>query len=684
MTRFFSTSARIRAMQQLTLTIIVCLTLVWLAGCRIPARSDIEISGQCEPCETMLQRIEYPDLMFEDYSDGSDLMTPPPVTLSDYHELEPLDLTIDQCVEIALANSKVLQKLNGFVLQSPTASTTLFEPALDETNPFSVEQALSAFDAQFSSTFEYRRNEGTQILPDFLGGGNINTLTDTAFWRNRLTKRTATGATLGYTWNMDYRKSISAFNSNLPDYNIVNGFEFRQPLWKGRGATVNRIAGPDRIEGNYTGVLAARVRGDIGLADFETRVRNLIRDVVFTYWELYFSYRDLDTKLTARDVTRETWENRKLRLDNGVGRPDDEAQARQVYLNFKTQAQNAFVGLTNGQRGLLGAEREMRRLLGLPVNDGRIIRPVTEPTIAPVIFDWDDSQTQTLARRVELRRQKWTIRQRELELIAAKHLNQWNLDAVGTYGFRGFGTNYGASNGAVSSLFEGNLDDWSVGLEMNGAIGNRRGHLAVRNAELQLMREKTILREQQRQALHDLGRAFTEVDRAIENVRVGLNSLVAVEEEMEPKRQRVLEGQDQVFFLLDAQQRFASAESAVHRAIADYNRSLMEYDYATGTLLSRYGIVITEGPWTDEARIKARENACRFEYGGPAPCVDNFPLSAGTYMQDAPGPIARRGWRQGFDTAPDEFSGDLLNQSDVGMDDQESVLNEEFEFLEEE
>ena len=72
------------------------------------------------------------------------------------------------------------------------------------------------------------------------------------------------------------------------------------------------------MPGNYNGVLIARIRSDISLADFETAVRNLVRDVENNYWELYYAYRDLDTKLTARDAARETWENRKLRLENGV------------------------------------------------------------------------------------------------------------------------------------------------------------------------------------------------------------------------------------------------------------------------------------------------------------------------------------------------------------------------------
>ena len=367
----------------------------------------------------------------------------------------------------------------------------------------------------------------------------------------------------------------------------------------------------------------------------------MVRDVENNYWELYFAYRDLDTKLAARDAARETWENRKLRYENGVGRPDDEAQARQQYLNFQFLAQDVLVGAQQGL-GVLGSERNLRRLMGLPVNDGRLIRPITEPTVAPVVFDWQDSQAQTLARRVEIRRQKWRIRQRELELIAAKQLNKWQFDFVADYGSGGFGPNLFGANSAVSK--NSGVEDWQVGFEYGGVIGNRQGHLAIRNAELSLRREKTVLREQQRQLLLDLGGAFAEVDRSLAAMRTSFNSRVAVQEELEPKRKRVIEGQDQVFFLLDAQQRAATAESALHRSVADYNQSLLNYALTTGTLLGRYNIQLVEGPWTEEAQCGAIRNASRLKTDGPNVCnTDNCPVSLGPYDQRSAGPVEASG-----------------------------------------
>ena len=602
---------------------LAVIALCW-AGCASSPRGITFDSQSCGvACDNQTARIEYPSpSSVSDNQPVDQLRSAAPITLSNIDSIQSREMTLDECVATALANSEVMQKLGGVVVNSPAATTTLYDPALTETSAGGVEAALSAFDAQFSGGFLYDRSE-RQFNNLFFGGGAANLVSNVGNFNFGISKQTASGASFTARSITDYNRSNSPANTFGSSYDIVNQLEFRQPLARGRGTLVNRIAGPNAVLGNYNGVLIGRIRSDISLADFEAAVRDLVASVEANYWELYFAYRDFDTKIEARNAARKTWENRQLRYENEVGRPDDEALARQQYFNFKSQAQNAFAGTSNGQLGVLGAERNLRRLMGIVGSDGSLIRPSTEPTVAPVVYDWDEAQQKTLDRRVELRRQKWTVRQRELELVAAKALNRWQFDLVGQYGFRGFGDNLFGSrsriNGsAVDGLFSGDLDDWQLGLELNGAIGNRQGHVAIRNAELNVSREQALLEEQQRQLLLDLNAAYTEVDRAMANVKVAVNNRIAAEEEIEPKRKRVDEGQDQVFFLLDAEQRLATAESGVHRAITDYNLALSNYELITGGMLSRFNIHLTEGESSEEAQAAKQRKAGHFTKDGRA------------------------------------------------------------------
>ena len=625
-----------RQLCRIALTIVIPCMLV--LGCASSQRNDLNFETPCTPCQDALQQIEKPQLECADGTDGTEFLSGPPISIDSFSDVEPWDLTLDQCVEMALANSKVMQKLGGVVVSSPAAAQTLFDQAIQETGLGSVENALSDFDAQVATSFLYNRSE-REFNNLFIGGGTPQLTSNTSRFSNELSKQSATGAQFTARTIIDYNRNSSPANLFGSTYDWVNQLEFRQPLLRGRGTAVNRIAGPNAVTGQYNGVLIRRINSDISLSDFQAAVRDLVRDVETNYWELYFAYRDLDTKLAARESSRATWENRKLRFENGLGRPDDEAQARAQYFNFNAQAKNALAGSLNGQPGVLGAERNLRRLMGINTAERRLIRPTTDPVMAPVSYDWTQSQQAALENRIELNRQKWTIHRRELELLAAKQLNKWQFDFVGQYGFRGFGDNLFGSrdqdNGsAFSELVEGNLDEWQLGVELGGSIGKRAGHVAIRNAELNLVRERAILKEQQRQIIHDLSAAWTEVDRALENMKTTFNSRIAAFDELEPKRKRVEEGQDQVFFLLDAQQRTATAESAVHRAVADYNQAIANYAFTSGGMLSRFNIRLTEGPWKQAAQENAVRKAAYWQHQSrPTSSNDLPPVSSGAIVQ---------------------------------------------------
>ncbi len=644
--------ARISPVRSLALA--VAGTAFLAGGCNLSPQKKVALDCGENLCSSKLQRIEVPRLDDHSCEDANGLMSGPPLTISSFYESEYFDLTLDEAVRMALQNGKVMQRLGGVVISAPQGVRTSFDQAIFETSPLgSPEAALAAFDAQASAalTFDHAERKFNNTFQQLFSASRQ----DSANFSAEVNKQTALGTRFAVRNLTDYtnnhvppltiQNGSSSFRFNSV-YNTVNQLEIRQPLLLGAGATVNRIAGPSRQVGVYNGVMIARVQSDVSLADFEASIRDLVRDVERNYWELFFAWRDLDTKISARDAARETWENRQIRFEKGVGRPDEEAQARQQYYNFENQVQNALTGLANGTPGLLGAERNLRRLTGLPVSDGRLIRPVTEPAIAPTIFDWQSLQDSAMNQRVELRRQKWTIRRRELELCAAKQLTKWQLDLVGQYGFRGFGDNLLGSRSrpegsAVADLFSGALDDYSVGLQFGGPVGRRQALLAVRNAELQLCREKAVLREQQRQILHDLGAAYAEVDRSIAAIKTGYNLQVAASEELEPKRLRVQEGKDQVFFLLDAQQRYATAESTFYRAIVDYNQALMNLSWTSGQLLNRYNVVVEEGEWDGGLVGVAQDKAARFSTDGGTPTTCPAPVSQGTFPQSGTVPEIR-------------------------------------------
>ena len=180
--------------------------------------------------------------------------------------------------------------------------------------------------------------------------------------------------------------------------------------------------------------MIARIRTDQTLADFEGGVRNVVRDLEDAYWELYFAYRDLEARKMGRDSALETWKKTAALYRTGSrgGGADREAQARSQYFLFRSQVEQALTEVFRG-------ENRLRYIMGLSMSDGKLIRPADEPTTARVAFDWSGIHCEALTRRVEVRREKWEIKRRELELIAARNFLLPRIDAVGRYRWLGLG-----------------------------------------------------------------------------------------------------------------------------------------------------------------------------------------------------------------------------------------------------
>jgi len=610
-------------------------------GCRTH-EPNVAIDPHVAYFQSQAREVEYPDVVAPPSVETLD--TPPPWLLSSGGPPPFREITLQEAVQTALARSPVLRDVGGLVLQTPGALQTTFTPAITETDPrFGVDAALSAFDAQLSAGAYFEKNDrafnnaiaglGTQTFRQDLNNYNIE-----------LRKRTAAGTILAARGRFDYDFNNSPFNNvpNLPWTMRLEG-ELRQPLLQGAGVDFNRIAGPANIPGFYNGVLISRINTDISTADFEAAVVQLVSQVENAYWELYFAYRDLDAKILARQQAFETWQQVSVLFRRGPGgqlEATAEAQAREQLYRLEAEVQDAKVGkqqeksntnIFRGTGGVYASERRLRRVMGIPASDGTLLRPANEPTIARTLFVWEEVLSESLVRRVELRRQKWQVKRRELELIAARNYLLPRLDAVGLYRFRGLGHDLVGNadqqfGSALSDLVTGDFQEWALGVEMTAPVGFRQGHAAVRNAELQVSREQAVLDEQERQVVADLSSVVGELDRAYELARTSFNRKMAAQRQLDTTSALLLQADDidkprLLDLKLDAQRRLADAESQYHRSLAEHEVAIKNMHLEKGSLLEYNRIYLSEGMWPGKAyRDAARREKLRITL----PRLDNY------------------------------------------------------------
>lgn len=648
----------------------LCL-LTFVSGCHPTQPYFFHEDGDLSHYMDVSTNVEFPDV------DASTLpevqAAKAPLTLANSEDFQIWDLTLEEVSRITLTNSQVIRQLGGRVSDqgqniattTPQAlttaaanATTTYDPAIIESgyggntgSPLSgsgVEAALSEFDAQLDSSIIWQKNDRPQ---NFIANNIFSPRFSQDLSRNTtgITKTAATGSTFEFRNNIVYDQNSNPSRAAPSDWNVNFEAAFTQPLLQGAGTQYNRIAGPRSFQesaGGFAdqidGVLISRIRYDITLSEFETGVRNLMLDVEDAYWELYFSYRDLEARKVGRDSSLATWRrvNALLRAGGTGGEASAEAQARTQYYLFQAQLENALTTVFR-------VESRLRYLMGLDT-DGRLIRPIDEPTTAPVSFDWQAIHAEALARREEIRRQKWQIKRRELELIAARNQLLPRLDLVGRYRWLGAGDDlidpdrtgispFDPGSNAFESLTTGDFQEWEFGVQLNMPIGFRRGMAAVRHHQLLLAREREVLKEMELEVSLQLGDAVRDVDLNFATAQTNFNQRVSAENEVQAVQAVYDVGTITLDQVLDAQSRRANAETAYYRSLVDYNRAIMRLHARKGSLLEYNGVYLAEGPWPGKAyfdalrRGRQRDASLYIDYGFTRPGV----ISRGPYPQAA-------------------------------------------------
>jgi outer membrane protein TolC len=651
----------------------VVLLLAALTGCSPTQPFFLRETGDMSHYLDKATSVVYPDT--KDPHATEAVMSREPITLSNPEIDELWDLKLEDCIHIALANTKILRGTSAPRTQqgilNPTSqegdltngrvssSVSIYDVPIQESavpiigvsaNDFQatgvgdqaqgqiastgIEAALSTFDADvnifgsqgnnalFTTTDRpqnIRSSQTASFFPavlDLTNGGLIT----------QLSKRTAGGGTFRIQNETD--ASVGNQRGSLQPvqgfWTTIMELGFTQPMLRNSGVQVNR-----------TPIVLSRIAGDRAVANLEATLQKMIDNIEVRYWDLHRSYRDLETAKIARDTTQIAWRFIYERFRVGKDPAQSEAQAREQYFTFRAVVEQSLRDLHNN-------ENELRFLMGLSPADGRVIRPIDEPTLARVQFDWNDVLAEALTKRPELRDQRWQIKTRELQLIVYRNQLLPQLDLGAFYRFVGVGDDLITANRrnlsfpsigstAVDSLLGGNFQEYGFNGIFTYTIGNRLALSGVRNYQLKLARDKAFLEDMELDVTHSLVRGLRNLDANYTLSQTQFNRWVAADTEVKSTQavveQGIGEGIANINQWLDAIRRRGQAQQAYYQAICEYNKSIADLHMRKGTILEYNGISFEEGPWPKKAywdamaRARERDAGLYLDYGVSRPAV---------------------------------------------------------------
>ena len=519
--------------------VVVGFELVLLAGCE--QFFGDEDSYQVEIAPEKLRQIETLDLQEaeDEHKEQADANGPPP---------ERFELTLEQSRALALANNLDLK-------------AQLISPAIAAER---VGEEEAKFEAAFFSNVSLAKSDRPSVsFLDQITGSQVDYVhTDLGV---RLPLRTGGTVTFNIADNrVKTDAELTAFN---PYYGSDLSLSISQPLLQGAGKWVNTYS-----------IRIANYERQITDARTKLEVIRVIAALDRVYWRLYAARRELE-------VRKQQYELAKAQLEQAQRFVKSGERAQVEVVRAEAGVAQQLEAIIVAENNLRDRERELKRVInssGLGMQTPTVLIPMTLPD--PVRYELQRGQlvAKALENRMEMLELELQIAQdaSTVDYMRSQALPLVTLDY--TYNVSGLGE---TRDDSFDLLFNNDFAGHQLGLQAVIPLGNEVAKSRLRQAMYQ--REQRLASRDSRGDLIEL-EVLNAVDQLEANWQRILasrqNSILAGRVFEAEKRQFELEMRTSTD-VLDAQTKFADAQSAEIRALTEYQIALVDLAYATGTLL---------------------------------------------------------------------------------------------------
>lgn len=560
-----------------------------------------------------------------DYSQGSyDAMlgrfqAALPRTVNDPDRVDHWSLTLAEAKRIAIENNKQILVLAtqpgqaGAIVDLQLSQFDAFWSAGGawgrENQPLASNVA-AAGTGQNAVTIDSFGNSGSQFFTSDVGGLGVNATTGGATQAQNqsipgqnvfeILKRNATGGTTNVNYSLGYRNQdpIGGFTTVNPAWSSSVEANFTQPLLQGAGVEFNRAP-----------ILIARANFEQTVKNFDLGVQTLLRDVESLYWQLGYTYYDLYSREVGMQQALATWQKIKNEYNVGRASTEDVAQAREQFETFRAERIRAM------QR-VIDAERQLRFAMGMQSEDARRIIPADSPTQAQYEPDWSTAVLEAVSLRPDVVAQTYAVRAAELELFRQQNGLQPDLTVNGSWSLTGLDNQFDQS---IERLTDGDFEGWTLGGRYRRQIGERSANAQTREAQLALSRERDRLKDIQHKALHELTETYRNLSVNYQLLGAQKDRREAAAARLKAQVELYRQGRTTIDELLRAQSSFADSLRDEGLSIAQYNQSLIQWEFSRGTILSNDNVYLAESASMRVNQNQLEERRRMWEAGLPVP-----------------------------------------------------------------
>ncbi len=415
------------------------------------------------------------------------------------------------------------------------------------------------------------------------------------------------GSALSVGFNNTHLTTNSSTSLLTPQLSSNFQARYTQNLLQGFGSNANTRF-----------ILIAKNNREITDVAFRLQVITTVDQIEDMYWDLVYAYENVRVQQESLTYAQKALEDAKRQAQVGTAPPIQVVSAQST---VATDQQNLILSQNNLQLEQLLMKNAISRSIEDPVLAEADVIPTSTmklPQREPVI-PIQDMIDDALRHRAELVESRIDLNSRELSSKAVRNALLPTLQAFAYYGGSGVGGDLnpscefsgvkcstspppafaGGKNAVgygqtLNQLVNSSAPDKGIGLTLNIPIRNREAQAAQVRAELELRQAEVRLHQLENQVRVEVRNAQFDVRQNRAAVEAAQSAVDLARQTFDADQQKLKVGLTTSTVILQDAATLTTSESNLVSAKAAYEKSRIELERATGSLLEDNGINIDE------------------------------------------------------------------------------------------
>lgn len=390
------------------------------------------------------------------------------------------------------------------------------------------------------------------------------------------------GGSYTVNWSNQRVETSNTFSTFNPSFTTNLVAAYSQPLLRGF-----------RIDNTRQQLLINLLNHDISEESARATVTQTLANVRNAYWDLVFAHSAVEVAQRATELADKLVVDNQARVEVGTLAPLDIVQAQ---AESATRRQNLAAAEATAQT----AELTLKRFLVSGTDDPlwrQTIRPVDLPSLGPAPSDIDGAIRRALAERTDVLSARKNLDSNDVTLRFFKNQSLPAVDLNASYGAQGLGGTAivrtgplgnqvvqeiipGGYGDALSLLKARDYPTWNLNVTMSYPIGGNQANAQHARAQVQRTQAQTRLRALEVQIAAEVANAALTVQSNLKRVDAATAARELAMKRLEAEQSRFEVGMTTNFFVVQAQRDLRDAQNTELRALADYRKSLVNFERA--------------------------------------------------------------------------------------------------------